>query len=231
MHPGQPGQPPGGYPPGYPQQPGAQQGYPQQPHAQHGQQPGYPPQHGQQPGPPPGQYPPYQQQVQPQRPAPAPNAAAAGLANPRIQEALTQIDLLAGEQVVYTLQADGFFLGAHPILKMIATMQAFFITLTGGHMRIYFIVTNQRVLVVRSSAVWCGISRTRAVMAIALSGVKEVGSARETHLCCIHTRTVQVQSMTQLFNLVVKRASDQEIRSFVSNLSAVIVAHTSRASV
>jgi len=219
-HPGQPGQPGGGYPPGYPPQ--GQQPYPQQ-GQQYPPQGQYPPQYQQQP-----QQPPPQQQQQ--RPA-GPGGPGSGLSNPRVQEALTQIDLLAGEQVVYTMQADGFFLGAHPILKLIASLQAFIIALTGGHIRIFFIITNQRVLVVRSSAVWCGMTKMRGVIAIALSGIKEVGSARQTHLCCIHTRTVQVQSMTQLFNLVVKRASDQEIRSFVSNLSAVVVAHTSRASV
>jgi hypothetical protein len=222
MHPGHPGQPPGGYPPGqYPPQQGH---YPQQPAQQ--PQGSYPPQYGQ-PQPQHAQQHAQQQHAQQQHA----QQANAGLANPRVQEALTQIDLLAGEQVVYTLQADGYFLGAHPILKMIATFQAFMVTLTGGHMRIFFIVTNQRVLVVRSSAVWCGINKVRGVLAIALSGIKEVGSARQTYLCCVHTRTVQVQSLTQLFNLVVKRASDQEIRSFISNLSAVVVAHTSRASV
>jgi hypothetical protein len=92
-------------------------------------------------------------------------------------------------------------------------------------------VTNQRVLVVKATQVWCGFGRARAVNAIALAGIKEVGSAKETQFCFVHTRTVQVQSMTQLYNLVVKKLSDQEIRDFVTNLSAVIVAHTNRASV
>jgi hypothetical protein len=205
MHPGQ--YPPGQYPPGqHPQQHGQQ---PQGHYPPH-QQPGYPP-----------QQPP--QLAAPQGMSPA-NAR-------RVQEALTLVDLLAGEQIQFTLQADGFFLGAHPLLKMIAWFQAFVVSLTGGHIRIFLIVTNQRVLVIRQNAVWCGMSRGRGVLAVALSGIKEVGSARETHLCCVHTRTVQVQSLTQLFNLVVKRQSDAEIRSFVSNLSAVLVAHSNRASI
>jgi hypothetical protein len=208
---GQPpqGQYPGQYPPGqYPQQ----QGH-------------YPPPHGQ-----PGYgQPPQQPQPQPQPPQAPANLSPATVR--RVQEALTQIDLLAGEQVQFTLQADGFFLGAHPLLKMIAWFQSFMVSLTGGHIRIFLIVTNQRVLVIRQNAVWCGMSRGRGVLAVALSGIKEVGSARETHLCCVHTRTVQVQSLTQLFNLVVKRQTDAEIRSFVSNLSAVLVAHSNRASV
>jgi hypothetical protein len=211
MHPGQ--YPPGQYPPGQ---------HPQQ-HGQHPQPGHYPPPHGQ-PG-----YPPQQQP-----PQPAPQAMPPGMSPAtvrRVQEALTLVDLLAGEQIQFTLQADGFFLGAHPLLKMIAWFQSFVVALTGGHIRIFLIVTNQRVLVIRQNAVWCGMSRGRGVLAVALSGIKEVGSARQTHLCCVHTRTVQVQSLTQLFNLVVKRQSDQEIRSFVSNLSAVLVAHSNRASI
>jgi len=190
----------------------------------------------------PGQHPygqPQYQQQQPQQPhhgaygTPPPGApgSPATVGNPRIQEALAQADMLAGEQVVYTLQADGFFIGANPLLKMIAAFQAFLVTLTGGHIRIFLVVTNQRLLVIKSTQVWCGCGRVRAVHAIALAGVKEVGSAKETQLCFVHTRTLQVQSMTQLFNLVIKKLGDAEIRQFVTNLSAVIVAHTNRASV
>jgi hypothetical protein len=204
MHPGQ--FPPGQYPPGQ---------YPPQQQPQHGP----PQQHG--------QYPQYGQSPPPQQPPP-PQISPAH--QRRVQEALTLVDLLAGEQVAFTLQADGFFLGAHPLLKMIAWFQSFFVTLTGGHIRIFLIVTNQRVLVVRQNSIWCGTSRGRGVLTVALSGIKEVGSGRQTHMCCIHTRTVQMQSMTQLFNLVVKRQTDAEIRTFVANLSAVIVAHSNRAS-
>lgn len=153
------------------------------------------------------------------------------IANPKMQEALSTVDMLAGEQVVYTLQADGFFIGANPILKMLAAIQAFFVTITGGHIRIFLIVTNQRLLVLKSTQVWCGCGRSKGVHTIALAGIKEVGSAKETQLCFVHTRTVQVQSMTQTYNLVIKKLGDTEIRQFVTNLSAVIVAHTARASV
>ena len=148
-----------------------------------------------------------------------------------MQEALAQVDLLQGEQIYYTLQADGFFIGANPLLKMMAAIQAFLVTITGGHIRIFLVVTNQRLLVIKSTAVWCGCGRSKAVHTIALAGLKEVGSAKESQLCCIHTRTVQVQSMTQTINVVVKSVGDAEIRQFVTNLSAVIVAHTNRASV
>ena len=187
----------------------------------------YPPQGAQQHGyPPQGQQPGYPQQPGGGRPQPGPAAA-----NPRIQEALGQVDLLAGEQIVYVLPADGFFLGANPIAKMIASFQSFMVTITGGYIRIFMVVTNQRLLVIQAMQQFCGCTRVRAVHTVALAGVKEVGSSRETHMCCVNTRVVHVQSMTQVFNVVVKKLGDAEIRNFVTNLSAVIVAHTGRASV
>jgi hypothetical protein len=188
----------------------------------HGQQYGYgPPEHQQQ-----GYGDPHAGYGQQPQMAPAP---AAG--NQRLNEALGLIDMLSGEEVVYAIQADGFFLGANPLLKLIGTLQAFMVTITGGHIRIFLVVTNQRLLVIKSTQIWCGINRAKVVNTIALAGVKEVGSSKETHLCCVHTRTIQVQSLTQLYNVVIKKMGDPEIRNFVTNLSAVIVAHTSRASI
>jgi len=69
------------------------------------------------------------------------------------------------------------------------------------------------------------------VHAIALAGVKEAGSARDTRFCCLNTRTIWVKSLTETFALVVKKMSDGDIRSFVTNLSNVIVAHSSRAGI
>jgi hypothetical protein len=182
-----------------------------------------------------GQQPQYQQQQgqyqQPPQQAPHGTPAPGPAGNPRLQEALSQVDMLQGEQVYYTLQADGFFIGANPILKMMAAFTAFLVAITGGHIRIFLVVTNQRLLVLKSTQVWCGCGRAKAVHTIALAGVKEVGSAKETQLCFVHTRTVQVQSLTQRFNVVVKKLGDQEIRQFVTNLSAVLVAHTTRAGV
>lgn len=180
-----------------------------------------------------GQYPqqPQQPQMPPQQMPHATPQPGSPPPNARLQEAMAQVDLLQGEQVYYTLQADGFFLGANPIAKLMAAITAFFVALTGGHIRIFLVVTNQRLLVIKSTQVWCGCGRVRAVHTIALAGVKEVGSSKETQLCCVHTRTVQVQSLTQQFNVVVKKLGDNEIRQFVTNLSAVLVAHTTRAGV
>jgi hypothetical protein len=182
-----------------------------------------------------GQQPQYQQPQgqyqQPPQQAPHGTPPPGPAGNPRLQEALSQVDMLQGEQIYYTLQADGFFIGANPLLKMMAAITAFLVAITGGHIRIFLVVTNQRLLVLKSTQVWCGCGRAKAVHTIALAGVKEVGSAKETQLCFVHTRTVQVQSLTQRFNVVVKKLGDQEIRQFVTNLSAVLVAHTTRAGV
>ena len=225
--------PPQGQQPGYGQQPGHGQQAGHGQHPGHGQQPGYGHQGYQQPQQ--AYQQPQQAYQQPQQAYQQPQQGlqpAGGPAmNERTQEALAQIDLLRDEKIVYTLQADGFFLGVHPIAKAIAAFQAFVIALTGGYIRIFLVVTNQRVLVIKATQVWCGFGRSRAVSAIALAGIKEVGSSKDTTFCFVHTRTIQVQAMTQLYNLVVKKLSDQEIRDFVTNLSAVIVANTNRASV
>jgi hypothetical protein len=165
----------------------------------------------------------YQQQPPPQA-APPP-------ANPRLQEALALVDLLQGEQVYFSLQADGLFLGVSPLAKLMAAFNAFLLTVTGGHFRVFLIVTNQRLLVIRSSAVWCGCGRMKLVRAMALASVKEVASEKATQMCCIHSRIVQVHSMTERWNLAIKKLGDEDIRKFVTNLSGVIVAHSTRAGV
>jgi hypothetical protein len=182
-------------------------------------QPGYPPQQYNQQPPMQYQQPPQQQQLQ----GPA--------SNPRLQEALATVDLLPGEQVYYTLQADGFFIGANPIAKLMAALAAFMVTLTGGHIRVFLVVTNQRLLALQSRAVWCGCGRAKVVQTFALASVREVGSAKVTQMCCVHTRTVQIHSLTERSGYVIKKLGDDEVRKFVTNLSSVIVAHSARASV
>jgi hypothetical protein len=152
-------------------------------------------------------------------------------ADPRLVEALRTVDLLPGEQIFYTLQADGFFLGANPLAKLIAALTAFLVALTGGHIRIFLVVTNQRLIMLVSRAVWCGCGRAKAVQSFALASIKEVASVKETQLCCLHTRLIQVHSLSERKNLVIKKLGDDEIRRFITNLSGVIVANSSRAGV
>ncbi|MEO6771762.1 MAG: hypothetical protein ABI467_01915 [Kofleriaceae bacterium] len=159
----------------------------------------------------------------PARPAPGGDA--------KLQDALGRVDLLAGEQIYFTLQADGLFLGVNPFAKLMSAINGMLMTLTGGHFRVFLVVTNQRLLVIRSSAVWCGCARTQLVRSMALASVKEVASEKATQICCVHTRLVQVHSITERWNLAIKKLGDAEIRQFLTNLSSVIVAHSTRAGV
>lgn len=209
-------------PPGYPQQGGYPQGQPQgHGQAPQYQQPGQPPQQPhqqyQQPGQPPGQ-PPQQAMV------PSGGGGSAGL-GPKGQELLTEIQMLPGEELVYSIKADGYFLGAMPIQKMIASFLAFVTTITGGHIRIFLVVTNQRVLLLESRQMWCGVMRVRAYHSMALQSILEAGSSKETQACCIHTRTVYVESKTHKHQLVIKKLGDDGLRDFVANLSAVLVSN------
>ncbi len=195
----------------------------------YGQQPGQHP-HSQQPHAQPGQPAPGQPYQAPAQAAMQQAPPAAG--DPKVQAALQQVDLLQGEQVIYTLTADGFFLGANPILKMIGAFQNLMTTLCCGHNDIFLIVTNQRVLVIRSfKNNFIGAIQSKSVMSVAVAGLKEVGSSKDTIWWCFHTRTVQLQTMTQTFNLVIKRFGDQEIRQFVSNVAQVTVASSNRSGV
>jgi hypothetical protein len=72
---------------------------------------------------------------------------------------LGEFDLLPGEQIVYTIQGDGFFLGANPAAKAIAAIQATLVRLTGGHVRIFVVVTNHRIVLVESRQAFCGVRR------------------------------------------------------------------------
>ncbi len=196
--------------------------YPQGPQGQYPGQYGQP-QQGQQQGyaqPQQGYAAPPQQQYQP--------APAQGGMSPEAQNALTNVDLLPAEQIVYAVQANGFFLGTNPALKAIAAFQAFILALTGGHVRIFLLVTNQRVLLIQSRAAFCGCFKSAAVSAVALSSIVSAGSAKDTQYCCFHTRAIYVESMTERYNMVIKNLDDAGVRGFVANLSSVIVANSTR---
>ncbi|HFE44592.1 MAG TPA: hypothetical protein ENJ18_03730 [Nannocystis exedens] len=95
--------------------------------------------------------------------------------------------------------------------------------MTGGHIRILVVITNLRVLLLQSEQAFCGVRRLRGINAIALGSILEAGSGKETQACCIHTRTVHLQSKTQRYTLVIKKLGDAELREFVRNLSEIIV--------
>jgi len=105
-------------------------------------------------------------------------------------------------------------------------MQASLVTLTGGHVRIFVVVTNHRIVLVESRQACCGFRRLEGVQAIALASLAECGWGRETQWCCIHSRAVHLESKTQRYTLVIKKLGDQALREFVANLSAVLVSNT-----
>jgi hypothetical protein len=152
--------------------------------------------------------------------------------HPHVQEALTQLDLLAGEQVMYSIIGDGFFLGKDPISKMIGSFISFRTKLCCGHNRVFLVLTNQRILVLRSFRdSFMGTNISRGVLSVALAGLKEVGNTKDIMCWCFHTRTVQLQTMTQAFNLVISKMRDAEVRSFITNVAAVSVSSSQRSNV
>ena len=142
-----------------------------------------------------------------------------------LQQIMKEIDLLPGEQVQYTIQGDGYFLGANPMLKMIAVFQAAITKLTGGHIRVFIIATNQRVMMANSVSALCGFNRVKGVNAIALASVAECGWSKAPQMCCVHSRMVTLETKTQKHSLVIKKLKDDALRQFVANLSAVMVAN------
>lgn len=145
--------------------------------------------------------------------------------SPKAQEALSEVQLMQGEEIQYSIQADGFFLGSLPIQKLIATFQAFMAKITGGHIRIFLVLTNMRVLLIESQAVWCGCTKIRGVHTISSKSVVEAGAAKETRICFVHTRTVHIESFTQRYTLAIKKLKDEDLRAFTTHMSQLIIAN------
>lgn len=135
------------------------------------------------------------------------------------------VDWMPGEQVHACITADGFFVGAHPIAKLIAAWNAFITKLTFGHNRVHVVVTNQRVMLVQSVQMMCGFAKSKGINAIPVGSLVEAGWAKQTVWCCIHTRAVTLKSKTQTYNLVVKKINDQQMREFMTNASGTITAN------
>lgn len=148
--------------------------------------------------------------------------------SPAAQQMLQEVDFLPGETLQYSIEADGLFLGNNPILRLQAILMSFLIKLTGGHIRVFLMVTNQRILMLRSIQAFCGFQRTRQVSAIALASLAEAGWAKDTTYCCIHARVVHIESKTERHTLVIKKLGDQALREFVQNLSGVMIANSQR---
>lgn len=101
------------------------------------------------------------------------------------------------------------------------------VTITGGHQRIFLVITNYRVLLLRSIQQFCGANRIRGYHTIASSSVLEASTAKQTAWCCIQTRMVQLESKTQEHTLIVKKMKDEDLRDFLTQLSVLIISNTS----
>ncbi len=145
--------------------------------------------------------------------------------SPQAQQMLNEVELLPGEQIHYSIQGDGFFLGANPLAKAVAAMQSAIATMTGGHIRIFVIVTSLRILMLQSHQMWCGCRRVKSIDTITLAALAEAGSVKETQWCCFHTRAIHLESKTQRYGLVIKKLDDRAMRGFVQAMSAVMVAN------
>ena len=148
--------------------------------------------------------------------------------SPAAQQMLQEVDFLPGETLQYSIQGDGLFLGNNPMLRLMAMIQSLMITITGGHVRVFLMVTNQRILMMNSTQAFCGFMRVRNVSAIALASLAEAGWAKDTQYCCIHARSVHIESKTERHTLVIKGLGDQALREFVANLSGVMIANSQR---
>jgi len=134
-------------------------------------------------------------------------------------------DLLPGEQALFSLEADGLYLGPTPAQKVMSAIISFFILVTGGHIRISLVATDRRVLMLQSVQAFCGWQRTKMVQSLALQNVSECGWSKVTAWCCVHSRSMALKTKTQTHALMVKKISDRQLRDFVSNLSSVVVAN------
>jgi hypothetical protein len=143
--------------------------------------------------------------------------------NELLQKAMVDVQFMEGETMEAAWQADGFFLGTNPLLKLMAIITSFLVRLTGGHIRIFLVVTNLRLVMVQSKAQWCGCMSVRDTNTIALSSLKEAGINKETQYCCFHSRAVHLQSITQRYTMVVRKFKDENLRHFLAQMSYTII--------
>nr|MDA3863133.1 hypothetical protein [Deltaproteobacteria bacterium] len=205
-----------------PPAPGQQQ---QQAQAQQPPAPGQQQQQAQAQQPPaPGQQ---QQQAQAQQPpAPQQPGPPIGTQEPpvsgNLQFYLDSIELLQGENIIASLEGDGFFLGTNPLLKLFAKFTSFMVTLTGGHIRIMLVLTNKRIFIVQKSQAWCGCTASKNIRLVALKALVEAGAAKDTQVCCFHSNLVTLETRTENFAMILKNNDDQLLKQFINQMALQI---------
>lgn len=130
--------------------------------------------------------------------------------------------LLANETLDYFLEGDGFFLGTDIVSKIMAKWQSFVTMITGGHIKIGFILTNLRLVIVESRAACCGFTANRVVHTIALKSIAEAKTLLETQCCCIKTKLVSIESRSFKYNFAVKRFDELQLQDFITRMSLLI---------
>ena len=146
--------------------------------------------------------------------------------DPKLTEALSNVQLMQGETVGKVWEADGFFVGTNPLAKMVAAFQSFMVKITGGHIRIHLVLTNMRVLLIESRKVWCGCQATKTTNTISSASIKEAGTGKESQWFCFHSREIHIQSMTQRHTMVAKKFTDEDLKDFLTHLSLLIINNT-----
>lgn len=199
------------YPPqggGYPQGNNPQQGYGQQ---QQGQ--GMTPHHGA----PMGAY---------------PNASSAA-----IQTAMTQFDLLPGENIVCQQEAVGlqwwigpqawFFAAIAPpmfALRFLVWWQALVATICAGHVKVSIIVTDQRLVLVSDKATLFGFVSNLQIRTIPFSSINTVQTMQQSLCWCCSGSGIQIESRA---GTVLAMISDEAaVRRTLAGVSQSLAANT-----
>lgn len=136
--------------------------------------------------------------------------------------AVAEVELLSGEEVVYCLQADGLAVGARLAARLRSGAETLLARVTGGHVRVFVVLTSMRLLIVETRALWCRCSRVRAVHVVAHDAIVGAGSSKRTHLCFLHTRWVHVTTTGGAFGLPIKKLPDEHLRVFVTHLGRLV---------
>lgn len=143
--------------------------------------------------------------------------------NPKAQKTMAELQLLPDEQILRVWEGDGFFLGTNPLAKLFGQIQKLVVFLSCGHVRVYVVFTNMRIIVATSTGVYCGANGLRTIKTLALGSLLEASVARSTACCCFHSRTIHFQTRTEDFAVAVKKFKDEDLRDFLDFLGRVMV--------
>ncbi|GEM_PF-3328177 len=143
--------------------------------------------------------------------------------NEKARKAMAEVQLLPGETILRIWEGEGFFLGVSPMAKAISKLMRFMAFITCGHIRVYMLVTNMRIVIAESNYQNCGAVGYRAIKTVALGSLLEASIRRDTQCCCLHTRFLQFQTKTEDFTVVVKKLKDEDLKDYLDFLGRVMV--------